>query len=252
MPDNEVKSERFDVPASPARNVYIINNFLGCDYTSSPSAVDANHGTECVNMIRFMPHKIRKRMGYSTIAKGTGNVYAIWKWDNNKYIVHIGQLMYVIGRDATGELDFSVITSGTDTSYSYVMKNYEEETAVFIEEKYAFIRSGNEAIIFGHGKIYFYDGEDVVYTPDEYEMYIPTVTITKQPAGGGMSYEAFNLLSPYFEESFYVSSDDAESKDFYMSYDNLEEVFHVEVMDADGEFQPLTETTDYTVDLVTG
>lgn len=252
MPDNEVESARFDVPKSPKKYVYTIDNFLGADYTSSPSAVDVNHGTECVNMIRFMPHKIRKRMGYSTIAKGTGNVYAIWKWDNNKYIVHIGQSMYVIGRDATGELDFSVVTSGTDTSYSYVMKNYEEETAVFIEEKYAFIRSGNEAIIFGHGKIYFYDGEDVVYTPDEYEMYIPTVTITKQPAGGGMSYEAFNLLSPYFEESFYVSSDDAESKDFYMSYDNLEEVFHVEVMDADGEFQPLTETTGYTVNLVTG
>lgn len=252
MPDNEVESARFDVPKSPKKYVYTIDNFLGADFTSSPSAVDENHGTECLNMIRYQPHKIRKRMGYSTIASGTGRVYAIWKWDNNKYIVHIGKTMYVIGRDEDGAFDWSVIESGTDTDYSFVMKDYEEDPMVFTEEKYAYIRSGNEAIIFGHGQIYFYDGEDIIYTPDEYEMYIPTVTITKQPEGGGMSYESFNLLCPYFEESFYVSSDDAGATDFYMSYKELEEIYFVEVMDSDGEFQPLTASTDYTVDLEAG
>lgn len=252
MPDNEVESARFDVPKSPKKNIYAINNFLGADFTSSPSAVDENHGSECVNMIRFQPHKIRKRMGYTTIATGSGKVYSIWKWDNNKYIVHIGKTMYVIGRKTTGEFDFSVITSGTDTDFSFVMKDTEEEKKVFAEEKYSYIRSGNEAIIFGHGKLYFYDGEDIICEPDEYELYIPTVTITKQPNGGGLSYEAFNLLNPYFEESFYVSSDDAAVTDFYMSFDNIEDVYYVEVMDQDGEFQPLTVTTDYTVNLEDG
>lgn len=253
MPDNEVNSARFDVPASPARNIYQITNFLGCDFTSSPSAVDANHSSNCVNMIRFQPGKIRKRMGYEAIAKGTGIVYAIWKWDNDNYIVHIGTTMYHIGRDLSGALDFSVITSDTDTAYSKIIKDSSNARKVFTARKYSFIRSGEASMIFGSGDLFFYDGEDTIYTVNDYPgVYIPIVTISKKPNGGGTSYQAFNLLNSKFTESFYVASDESTTKDFHMSFGNLTSVEKVEVMNAQGEWVTKTVITDYTVNLETG
>ena len=252
MPDNEVDSERFDVPKSPKRLIYEINKFLGCDFTSSPSAVDQQHSPNCVNFIRMMPGKIRKRTGYFPLVEGVGEVYAIWKWDDDNYIVHVGKYMYHIGRDDTGALDFSVIEDNEDTDFSEVIKDSDSDPLEVSEKKYAYIRSGNEAIIFGGGELFFYDGGDVFYTVDDYPMYVPTVTISKQPDGGGASYEPFNLICPMFEESFYVSSDDAATTDFYMSFTNLDSVDIVEVMDANGDFVQLTAGEDYSVDLEAG
>lgn len=256
MPDNEVSSERFDVPVSPAKNIYVINRFLGCDFTSSSSAVDANHSSNCVNMIRYMPGKIRKRMGYGSIAKGDGTVYAIWKWDNDNYIAHVGTTMYHIGRDSNNEFDFSPISTGEDTSYSQILKDRNNGSVIVGAEKYSFIRSGDEAIIFGHDRLWFYNSNNgvynLLYSPNEYDLYVPTVTISKTPDAGGESYEAFNLLSGRFCESFYVSSDYATTKVFEMSINTLDSIDHVEVMDNNGNFIPKTINTDYTVNLSEG
>ena len=252
MPDNYVDSERFDVPKSPKKYIYEITRFLGCDFTNSPSAVDEYHSPNCVNFIRMMPGKIRKRMGYHPIEEGTGKVYAIWKWDDDNYIVHVGKYMYHIGRTLTGSLDFSVIKNNVDTSYSAVLKDSSDVIIEVPDKKLAYIRSGEEAMIFGSGSIFFYEGANTLYTVDDYSMYVPTVTISKTPDGGGVSYDPFNLLCPYFEESFYVASDYASETVFHMSYTDLEEVIEVGVMDQDGEFDILTETTDYTVDTEEG
>jgi len=249
MPDNEVKSERFEVPESPERNVYIINKFLGCDYTSSPSAVDENHSSSCINMIRYMPGKIRKRMGYENIATGSGTAYGIWKWDNDNYLVHIGERLYHIGRDESGDLDFSVITSGTDTTYSKIIKNVSNAEFVMPEKKYSYIRSGEEAIIFGNGDLFFYDGKDTLYESNEYDIYVPTVTISKKPEGGGTSYEAFNLLTPKFKESFYVDQESSTEIVFNLSYSDLDSIDKVSVMDSNGEWQ---EIQTYTADITNG
>lgn len=252
MPDNEVKSERFDVPASPERNVYIINKFLGCDYTSSPSAVDENHSSSCINMTRYMPGKVRKRMGYENIASGSGAVYAIWKWDNDNYLVHIGTKLYHIGRNASETFDFSVITSGTDTAYSKIIKDSNNVEFVMPEMKLSYIRSGEESIIFGNGYIYFYDGGNVLYTTNDYDMYVPKVVISQKPEGGGESYEAFNLLNPQFKVSFYVSNDEASETVFHLPYDNLDSIDKVEVINSSGEWETKEAGVDYNVNLTDG
>ena len=251
MPDNEVNSERFKVPKSPKKFIYEIDKFLGCDFTSSSSAVDVYHSPNCVNMIRMMPGKVRKRMGYYPIAEGTGKVFAIWKWDDDNYIVHIGKHMYHIGRDNTGVLDFSII-EGATTDYSEILVDTDSDPVEVSAKKYSYIRSGDEAIIFGGGELYFYDGGSILYTAADYDIYIPTVTISKAPQGGGASYEPFNLLSSQFEESFYVSAADNTETTFYMSYNNLDSIDYIEVMDANGDFQALDPTTDYSVDLEAG
>lgn len=256
MPDNEVSSERFEVPASPERNVYIINNFLGCDFTSSPSAVDESHSSDSVNMIRYMPGKIRKRMGYEVISEGTGKVYSMWKWDNDNYIVHIKKTMYHIGRNALGELDFSVIDNDADTSYSKILKDSSGVRKVLSEKKYSFIRSGDWGLIFGNGEIYFFDGSETLYITSDntanFSVYVPTVTISKKYNGGGTSYEAFNLLGTFFQESFYVAAADASEKTFHMSFAPLTAVGQVQVMNAQGVWETKSTPTDYSVDLTNG
>lgn len=57
----------FNVPASPKRSVITIDEFLGCDFTNSPASADMNKSPNCVNMIRDVPGKVRKCMGYETV-----------------------------------------------------------------------------------------------------------------------------------------------------------------------------------------
>lgn len=57
----------FNLPKSPSKSVATIDNFLGVDFTNSPSNVDENKSPNAVNMIRDVPGKVRKRMGYEVI-----------------------------------------------------------------------------------------------------------------------------------------------------------------------------------------
>ena len=57
----------FSVPASPKRSILTIDEFLGADFTNSPASADINKSPNCINMIRDVPGKVRKCMGYETI-----------------------------------------------------------------------------------------------------------------------------------------------------------------------------------------
>lgn len=58
----------FNVPKSPARSILTIDEFLGVDFTNGPANVEDKKSPNCVNMIRDVPGKVRKCMGYETIA----------------------------------------------------------------------------------------------------------------------------------------------------------------------------------------
>ena len=58
---------QFNVPSSPARSVSTISTFLGADFTNSPAAVSESQSPNCINMIRDVPGKVRKCMGYHTV-----------------------------------------------------------------------------------------------------------------------------------------------------------------------------------------
>lgn len=64
----------FSVPASPKRNIITIDEFLGADFTNSPASADMNKSPNCENMIRDVPGKVRKCMGYEFVgSKGTAS-----------------------------------------------------------------------------------------------------------------------------------------------------------------------------------
>ena len=57
----------FKIPRSPKKSIATIDNFLGVDFTNSPANVDENKSPNAINMIRDVPGKVRKRMGYEVI-----------------------------------------------------------------------------------------------------------------------------------------------------------------------------------------
>lgn len=54
----------FKVPSSPKRNIEATDNFLGTDFTNTGVSMEIYRSPNAPNMIRDVPGKVRKRMGY--------------------------------------------------------------------------------------------------------------------------------------------------------------------------------------------
>ena len=54
----------FKVPASPKRSIFVIDEFQGVDLTNTGSNIEDTRSPNAENMIRYVPGKVRKRMGY--------------------------------------------------------------------------------------------------------------------------------------------------------------------------------------------
>lgn len=62
----------FKIPKQPRKSIDVIDTFLGADFTNSPAGADKNKSPGLKNMIRDVPGKIRKCMGYETLISFTG------------------------------------------------------------------------------------------------------------------------------------------------------------------------------------
>lgn len=228
--------ETFKVPASPKKSILTIDEFLGVDFTNSPANVDITRSPNAVNMIRDVPGKIRKCMGWEIEKEykdesGKGlkiNGYHAFRGDDT-FLVHAGTNIY----------------HGDELLYSEA--NNERSTSWQFKDK-LFIIDGKKMLV------YYKETENEVTThkvePVEKFAYTPTLTISKDPEGGGTAYEDLNLLSPAFTELFLGKENVTE---YNMSFDELDETpITVEVMDEDGNFVIKTEGTDYTVDYKAG
>jgi len=111
-------------------------------------------------------------------------------------------------------------------------------------------------VILDGDHIYVYDGTDFIKLdasdPDA-NVYVPTLTISKDPSGGGTDYEALNLLQPAFKEKFYVDQDHASTKKFQLSFGGLDSTtVKAQIMNSQGEWVDKTEGTDFSVDRTKG
>ncbi len=59
----------FKIPKGPEKSILTIDEFLGVDFSNSPANIDENKSPSAVNMIRDVPQKVRKRMGYEVISR---------------------------------------------------------------------------------------------------------------------------------------------------------------------------------------
>ena len=212
----------FDVPSSPKRSVAVIDEFLGVDFTNSPSNVDLKKSPNGVNMIRDVPGKVRKCMGYETIATYDARINgAHFRHGDEEYLIHSGTKLY------KGE---TALYSDMNDARS---KSWQIEDNLYIVDGKALL---------------VYDGTTVKKASDD--GYIPTLTIAKSPSGGGEQYEALNLLQPGFTELFGGTETD---KTFQLSFSGLDsKAVQAWILNSSGDWVQKTEGTDFSVNRSTG
>ena len=217
---------QFKVPASPSRSTLTIDTFLGADFTNDPANVDIDKSPNILNMIRDVPGKVRKSMGYQTIAEFTDPING---YHTKRGVAH------------------GLIHAGTKIYEG----DYEDPTELYSDANNSRSRSwqfGDKVCILDGKALLIWDGTTVEKASTNAK--IPVTLIGGNPAGGGTSYYALNLLSPGFTEQFLGTVGTTE---YHLSYTDLDDTeVKAEVLQNDGTWNTLVENTDFTVNRETG
>lgn len=267
---------QFSIPKSPTIYSYESQAFLGADFTSDSTNVDDTKSPNCENMIRSVPGKVRKRMGYKYFNDYHEHIYGVHKFSvTNALIVHAGNKLYNMNAVAGAEwIDNSDNEVVDDNNKNIMFLNGDTQNQLLFtgmaEHRSVSFQLNQKLVILDGSNIYIYDGSQV--QPLSYKLsntydysdvaYVPTLTISKDPNGGGTDYEPLNLLQPAFIELFTVTEEHKTDKTFQMSFTNLNPITtinsvtyftpEVEVLDSNGEWVPKTYSTDFTYDAQAG
>lgn len=212
---------QFSVPPAPSRDILVIDEFHGVDYTNSPTNVDKKKSPNAPNMIRDVPGKVRKCMGWHTVKQYSDRINGVhFRREDADGLVHSGTSLY------------------KDEDVLYSDANDERSQSWQFGDK-LFIADGKALLS--------YDGTEVKLASEGAK--VPILTIAKAPTGGGTPFEDLNLLQPKFIELFAGTDTD---KVYSMTFSGLDSVDLVEKLDSAGAWKPLSNGTDYTVDLAAG
>lgn len=213
---------------APSLSVVKIEDFLGCDLTNQPTNVDPRRSPEAPNMIRDVPGKVRKRMGWHTVYTLDGRVNGYHRLSGKDPLIHAGTKLYKV-TDGGPQAIYTAAADARSKSWEF--------------DKRLVIADGKALLI--------YDGSSVKKASEEAK--VPVLTIGRQPQGGGTSYEGLNLLQPKWEEDFIVDSQHKTATVFQLSFGGLDSAaVTAQVMNASGNWVNKTEGTDFTVNRSTG
>ena len=167
------------------------------------------------------------------------------------YVMDSDNLLRINGYHRMRGDEKGIIHAGTniyrDGQLLYSEANDERSTSWQFEDK-LYILDGKKFLVYYTET----ENDQTTYHVDKVEdnAYIPTLTISKDPSGGGTSYEDLNLLTPAFTETFLGQTG---VKDYSLSFDGLDETPpKAYVMNSDGDFIEKTFGTDFTVNYSTG
>jgi len=220
---------QFKVPTGPALNSITIDFFKGVDLYNAAANVSTARSPEAPNMIRDEVGKVRKRMGFQTVHTFPARVNGSYAFQNDR-LVHAGTTLYR--------------RSGSPS---------EEEAWTAVYTDMADRRS--TGFHFG-GKFYLLDGKRFlcwdgteVKAVDE-TAYIPTVIISRNPSGGGKTYEPLNLCGKRWKEAFLGT---ATATVYQLTAEGLDSSpVKARVLQSGGTWKELTEGTGFTVNRTTG
>ena len=196
--------------------------FRGADFSTDPSLVESCRSPLCTNIVADGGGMPQKRLGWRTVQSLGDTVYGLFGAEFGgtvKRLAHAGTKLYVWADDGTP----AVLLSGLPRRKS---------RAVFL--------AGKLWIVTGGG-FYSYDGTEAKRVSAS-GAYVPTTTITRSPSGGGVSYEAVNLLTPCRKNAFQT---DGKSVKFTLDGE----------IDASGAVRAWVwgeEVTDFTLDRAAG
>ena len=212
----------FSAPQSPARSLFSVEEFLGVDYTNSPAGVDPRRSPDAPNMIRDVPGKVRKCMGWQTVAQYAGPINgAHFRRGDEEGLIHAGSCLY-----HSGEKLYGTANNARSRSWQF----------------------GDSLCILDGKALLMWDGAAV--KPAAQAAYVPTLTIARPPAGGGVAYEDLNLLQPKFTELF---AGTAEATAYHLSFGGLDSTaVTVQLLQGNGSWVTRTEGVHFTVDRTAG
>lgn len=216
---------QFSVPAQTGRNTLTVDSFYGVDYTSDPGSVANGMSPNGKNMVRDVPGKVRKSMGYHKIASLSGCIYGHHQRGKTEpELIHAGQALYQMTDPPT--LLYSDMNTAPSHSWQF----------------------GDVLYILDGKEMVFWDGKEV--KPVAEIAKIPLISIAKAPTGGGVDYEALNLLQSKFSERFAGTKTDTA---FHLTFSGLDETpVTARILQSDASWQEKAETTDFTVNRETG
>lgn len=213
---------QFDIPSETKKYSTIIETFRGVDLNNSPSNVDKSRSPAAPNMVRDQVGKVRKRMGYTTVATAPdgADIHGVHRL-GEELLVHAGAKLY----RWDGEEDFTELGAMA-----------EARSRSFVFDGKLYLLDGS--------KYQVYDGETLKAVSEEAK--VPTIIISRNPTGGGTTYEALNMLSKAWTESFLGTATD---KVYQLTTEDLDDTpVTAEVLNSSGEWVPKIEGTDFTVD----
>ncbi len=217
---------QFNLPSGNLINSFIINEFGGVDFASSPDNIKTNRSPSAVNMIRDKNGSLRKRMGYKRFTQTNlggrinGGCYFC-----GVYYVHSGTNLFSVSKDGVATLLWVALP----------------------DKKSFFIPQSQNLYIVISGQIIRINSNGRFFPLWE-DAYVPTVIVSKSPSGGGVLHEEYNLLSSRWKEQFLA---DGESLSFKLEKSGLTDIVSVSIRDENGEFQAVDEDK-YTKDLEKG
>ena len=140
----------FNVPSSPKKQIYQSSTFLGADFTSEASVVDDTKSPNCENMIRSVPGKIRKRMGYEEVGDYGQSIFGVHYYSTeDTWLVHAGTNLYSLNGVKGQQWD--VIDVAAYGTYNEIRAYYQEEIPNFSDTYRIGINKSEQ------GNVYIYE-----------------------------------------------------------------------------------------------
>ena len=216
----------FSVPASPEKHTTVQEFFRGIDLNNSPSNADSSRSPAAPNMIRDQVGKVRKRMGYATVATAPngGKINGVFTLGTEQ-LIHAGTALY----------------KRSGTTFTALCTDMADALSK------GFVFDGKLYLLDGtHFRVY--DGAGVALVSAA--AYVPTVIISRMPTGGGTAYEALNMIGSKWTETFLGTATDTV---YQLTTTDLDATaVKAEVMDSGGNWVEKTEGTHFTVNRAAG
>ena len=215
---------KVSAPKALTPSVININTFLGADLTSDPSYASISRSPDCPNIIRESAGKVRKWIGWHTVRQYEGQINGFHTYSDeggDRLLIHAGTKLYY------GDTEiYSGMADGRSNSRQLAGK--------------LIIADGKKLLM------YYKDGDTYKCEPVENSAFVPTIVISRSPAGGGTTYQPVNLLGTKRKDSFLGTDTD---KTYQLSATDIISVDKVEKLNSNAGWDTVT---DYTVDKATG
>lgn len=202
-----------------------ISNFKGVNYQADATLIDNNSASKMLNMQLDSVGTLQRFLGYTRaipleIGVNKPCYGLFFNPKINKLIVSTDGKLYSFTDGATPVLLY---------------------TGVALADMKSFFMNNKQYFLDGTNYLQF-DGTTVTKVEDN--AYVPTLTMGRSPVGGGSAFEAFNLLTPNFKDSFSATTATA----YTLSLSGLDAT----PVKAWLNGTLLVETTNFTVNRTTG